>query len=130
MPRPLYPRGKNPRYPLGRKLSGSQSRSGHDGGEKFNHCPCRDPIPVRLSRSQVTIRTELPREMRRRRKKNEGRTRGLGRGLMYGGLRSLIGCFQCCESFVGFLSPSGRLLGQSPFPLHYSPSFRCRHLCS
>jgi len=32
--RPLYPQRKSPWYPLGRGLSGSQSRSGHGGEEK------------------------------------------------------------------------------------------------
>jgi hypothetical protein len=27
----LYPRGKDPRYPLGRRMGGPQSRSGHRG---------------------------------------------------------------------------------------------------
>jgi hypothetical protein len=31
MPRPLYPRGKSPWYPLDRRLGGPQSRSGRDG---------------------------------------------------------------------------------------------------
>jgi hypothetical protein len=33
-PRPLYPHGKGPCYPLDRRLSGPQSRSGHGGEEK------------------------------------------------------------------------------------------------
>jgi hypothetical protein len=33
-PWPLYPRGKDPRYPLDRKLGGPQSRSGRCGAEK------------------------------------------------------------------------------------------------
>jgi hypothetical protein len=32
--RPLYPQGKNHRYPLDRRLGGPQSRSGHDGEQK------------------------------------------------------------------------------------------------
>jgi hypothetical protein len=32
-PRPFYPRGKSPRYPLDRRLGGPQNRSGR-GGEK------------------------------------------------------------------------------------------------
>jgi hypothetical protein len=35
-PRPLYPQGKSPWYPLERRLGGPQSRSGHDGGEEKN----------------------------------------------------------------------------------------------
>jgi hypothetical protein len=34
-PRTLYPRGKSPRYPLDRRLGGSQSRSGLFGEEKI-----------------------------------------------------------------------------------------------
>jgi hypothetical protein len=34
-PRPLYSRGKSPRYPLDRRLDGPQSRYGRCGGEKF-----------------------------------------------------------------------------------------------
>jgi hypothetical protein len=30
-PRPLYPQGKSPWYPLDRRLGGAQSRSGHGG---------------------------------------------------------------------------------------------------
>jgi len=33
-PRPLYPRGKSPWYPLDRRICGPQSRSGRDGEEK------------------------------------------------------------------------------------------------
>jgi hypothetical protein len=33
-PRPLYPQGKNPWYPLDRRLGGPQSRFGQGGGEK------------------------------------------------------------------------------------------------
>jgi hypothetical protein len=36
-PRPLYPQGKNSRYPLDRRLSGPQSRSGRGGEEKNSH---------------------------------------------------------------------------------------------
>jgi hypothetical protein len=35
MPRPLYPRGKSPRYPLDRRLGGPQNRSGRRGEEKI-----------------------------------------------------------------------------------------------
>jgi hypothetical protein len=34
-PRPLYPRGKSPRYPLERRLGGPQSRSGRFGEVKI-----------------------------------------------------------------------------------------------
>jgi hypothetical protein len=33
-PRPLYPQGKSPWYPLDRRLSGPQNRSGRGGEEK------------------------------------------------------------------------------------------------
>jgi hypothetical protein len=62
--RPLYLRGKSPRYPLQRRLCGSQSRSVHSGGEK-NPCPYRELKPGRLARSLVTILTELSRFPRR-----------------------------------------------------------------
>jgi hypothetical protein len=39
-PRPLYPRGKSPGYPLDKRLRGFQSRFGSDGEEKeTHHCP-------------------------------------------------------------------------------------------
>jgi hypothetical protein len=37
--RPLYPQGKSPWYPLGRKLDGPQSRSGRGGEEKNTQPP-------------------------------------------------------------------------------------------
>jgi hypothetical protein len=46
MPRPLYPRGKRPRYPLDRKLGGPQSRSGRSGEEKIlDHTGTRTLTP-------------------------------------------------------------------------------------
>jgi hypothetical protein len=38
-PRPLYPQGKNPRYPLDKRLGGPQSRSGRGGSEKNSQLP-------------------------------------------------------------------------------------------
>jgi hypothetical protein len=38
-PRPLYLRGKSPRYPLDRRLGGPQSRSGHSGDEENKSLP-------------------------------------------------------------------------------------------
>jgi hypothetical protein len=35
MPRPLYPQGKSPQYPLDRRLGGPQSPSGQRGEEKI-----------------------------------------------------------------------------------------------
>jgi hypothetical protein len=34
-PRPLYPQGKSPWYPLDRRLGGPQSQSGYGGEEKM-----------------------------------------------------------------------------------------------
>jgi hypothetical protein len=44
-PRPLYPRGSNPRYPLNRRLGGPQDRSGR-GGEKKIPAPAGNRTPV------------------------------------------------------------------------------------
>jgi hypothetical protein len=42
--RPLYPQGKNPWYPLYRRLGGPQSRSGRGGKEKnFKPMPSIEP---------------------------------------------------------------------------------------
>jgi hypothetical protein len=38
-PRPFYPQGKSPEYPLDRRLGGPQSRSGHGGEEKNSQPP-------------------------------------------------------------------------------------------
>jgi hypothetical protein len=38
---PFYPQGKSTRYPLNRRLGGSQSQSGHGGEEKNSQ-----PLPV------------------------------------------------------------------------------------
>jgi hypothetical protein len=43
-PRPLYPKGKSPWYPLDWRLGGPQSRSGCSGEEK-NSQPCQDSNP-------------------------------------------------------------------------------------
>jgi hypothetical protein len=43
-PRPLYPPGKNPGYPLDMRLGGTQSRSGRGGEEKSSqHLPGLEP---------------------------------------------------------------------------------------
>jgi hypothetical protein len=45
-PRPLYHRGKRPRYPLDRRLGGPQSRSGRFGEEKIlDPTGTRTPTP-------------------------------------------------------------------------------------
>jgi hypothetical protein len=44
--RPLYPRGKRPRYPLDRRLGGPQSQSGPRGEEKIlDSTGTRTPTP-------------------------------------------------------------------------------------
>ena len=45
MPRPLYLRGTNSRFPLNRKLGGSQIRSGRFGEEPVKPHPDLNPIP-------------------------------------------------------------------------------------
>jgi hypothetical protein len=42
----LYPKGKSPRYPLGRRLGGPQSRSGCDGEEKNSQPMSRLEPPI------------------------------------------------------------------------------------
>jgi hypothetical protein len=55
---PLYLNGKNPRYPLDRRLSGPQSRSERDGEERR---PFRESNPSRPARSlDTTGRTIVP----------------------------------------------------------------------
>jgi hypothetical protein len=63
-PRPLYPRGKRPRYSLDRRLGGPQNRSGHSGGEEKNSQtpPGIEPSakPDRLARSHpISLRSIL-----------------------------------------------------------------------
>jgi hypothetical protein len=54
------PPGKNPRYPLDKRLGGPQSRSVRDGEEKIiPPLPLSRIEPCRLARSLVTVRTEL-----------------------------------------------------------------------
>jgi hypothetical protein len=56
-PRPLYPRGKSPRYPLDRRLDGPQSRSGRFGEEKIldpTGTRIPDPSVVQLVASRYT----------------------------------------------------------------------------
>jgi hypothetical protein len=64
MPRPLYPQGKSPRYPLDRKLCGPQSRSKR-GVEEENPRPRRESKSGRPigQPKPVAIRTELGNEM-------------------------------------------------------------------
>jgi hypothetical protein len=61
-PRPLYPRGKSPRYPLDRRLGGLQSRSGRFGEEKIRDpTGTRTPTPRSSSPWLVAIPTTLSR---------------------------------------------------------------------
>jgi hypothetical protein len=46
------PPGKDPRYPLDKRLGGPQSRSGRRG-QKKNPLPCRGSNPDRTARSQT-----------------------------------------------------------------------------
>jgi hypothetical protein len=58
-PRPLYPQGKSPWYPLHRRLGGKQSRSGRGGEEKNSHpLPRLDPPIIQPVAQRYT--TELP----------------------------------------------------------------------
>jgi hypothetical protein len=59
-PQSLYPQGKNPWYPLNRRLGGPQSRSGHGGEEKNSQSPpgIEPRNPDRPARSLVAIQTE------------------------------------------------------------------------
>jgi hypothetical protein len=56
-PRPLYPQGKSFWYPLDRRLSGSQSRSGRGGEEKNSQPPpgIESWSPYHLARSQSSL---------------------------------------------------------------------------
>jgi hypothetical protein len=54
-PRPPYPQGKSPYYPLYRRLGGPQSRSGH-GGEEKNFSPWQDSNPDHPARSPALYR--------------------------------------------------------------------------
>jgi hypothetical protein len=60
MPQPLYPQGKSPWYPLDRKLSGPQSRSGNGGEEEISqHKPGLEPPiihPVAQGYTEVKIK--------------------------------------------------------------------------
>jgi hypothetical protein len=50
-PRPLYRRGKSPRYPLERRLGGPQNRAGRRGEEKIlDPTGTRTPTPLSIAR--------------------------------------------------------------------------------
>jgi len=53
-PRPLYPQGKSPWYPLYMRLDGPHTRYGRDGEDEKS-------LPGHPIRSLVTVLTELPR---------------------------------------------------------------------
>jgi hypothetical protein len=57
-PAALYPRGKDPRYPVDRRLGGSQSRSGHTEVTEKNPLASAGD---RTSIGQTVHLTELPR---------------------------------------------------------------------
>jgi hypothetical protein len=61
-PRPLYPHGKIPWYPLDRRLGGPQSRSGRGGEEKNSQPPAgnRTSNPNHPVRSQSLYRLSYP----------------------------------------------------------------------
>jgi len=46
MPQPLYPQGKNPWYPLDRRLGRPQSWSGCSGKEKKIPAPAANRTPI------------------------------------------------------------------------------------
>jgi hypothetical protein len=58
-PAALYLQGKSPRYPLYRRLGGTQSRSGHRGG-KGKEMKRKNPLLGIELRRPVRSRTELP----------------------------------------------------------------------
>jgi hypothetical protein len=59
----LYPQGKDPQYPLDRRLGGPQSRSRHRGKRTNPHASAGDRTSIAQSSSLQpdTILTELPR---------------------------------------------------------------------
>jgi hypothetical protein len=64
-PAAFYPRGKDPRYLLDRRLSGPQSRSGHRGYRKNPFASVGDRTSIVQSSSPTdTILTELPGSLR------------------------------------------------------------------
>jgi hypothetical protein len=58
-PRPLYPQGKSPWYPLDRRLGGSQSRSGRGGEEKNSQPPPGVNTSVNWNLSKTEINRVL-----------------------------------------------------------------------
>jgi hypothetical protein len=58
-PRPLYPQGKSPWYPLDRRVGGPQRRSGRGGEEKNSQLPAGTGNPDHSASSLVAISIEL-----------------------------------------------------------------------
>jgi hypothetical protein len=66
MPRPLYPLGKGPHYPVDRRLAGPQSRSGRRSKRKFLSLPGLELRPFgRPARSQSVYRLSCPGSVRK-----------------------------------------------------------------
>jgi hypothetical protein len=57
IPRPLYPKGKSPRYPLDRRLGGPQSRNERSGEKNSEPLPGLEHPIIRLVAQRYT--TEL-----------------------------------------------------------------------
>jgi hypothetical protein len=79
-PAALYPRGKDRRYPLDRRLGGPQSRSDAEARRK-NLCPCRRSNPDRPARSQTLYCLSFIMSVRRRKKRNSKNERKVGNTL-------------------------------------------------
>jgi hypothetical protein len=59
--RPLYCRGKSPRYPLDRRLGGPQSRSGRCGEDKnLLRLPRNEPRPELYGEKETVLSLGLP----------------------------------------------------------------------
>jgi hypothetical protein len=56
---PLYPQGKSPWYPLGRRLGGPQSRSGRGGEEKNSQPLPGDDIKMNLREKEWVYLTQV-----------------------------------------------------------------------
>jgi hypothetical protein len=59
-PRPLYPQGKSPWYPLDKRLGGAQNRSGHGGEEKNSQPPAGTRTPDHPARSLALYHWAIP----------------------------------------------------------------------
>jgi hypothetical protein len=55
MPWPLYPQGKSPSYPLGRRLGGPQSCSGHSSEEKNSQPTISKLLPIKQLLGNILI---------------------------------------------------------------------------